>query len=125
MSSRKKKQNKEIKARVEKREHEMEMARRKACLLEDKSALRHRLFISCAIVDGLGGSYTPDFGFWNEAYWDKEYWQKSLQKAEQYESEFKKNGAVPPGFYTLPPVDPVYDETELEYNRRFKTIPGI
>ncbi len=126
MSSRQKKLHKEIQARVEMKEHEQDLAQRKACLLEDKSELRYRIFISCAIVDGLGGAYVPDFGFWNKAYWSDEYWQKSLEKAEQYENEFKKTGAVPSGFFSLPPVDPVYDESVLEYNRRFKpTVPGI
>lgn len=126
MSSRQKKLHKEIQARVERAEHERKLAQRKACLLEDKSDLRHRIFISCAIVDGLGGSYIPDFGFWNKAYWSEEYWQKSLEKAEQYENEFKKTGAVPPGFFSLPPIDPVADESELEYNCRFKPkVPGI
>ncbi len=116
MTSRKNKQlHKEIDERFWKKEREERIATRKACLQEPESDLRHRVFVSCAIVDALNGSYINDFGFWNEAYWDAKFWQACQRRADEMEAEFKKDGSLPDGFYNLPPVDAYYSVDELEY----------
>ncbi len=125
MSSRKnKKLHKEISERYWEKVRAEDLAQRKSCLLEETSDLRHRLFVSCAIVESLGGAYTPDFGFWNEAYWRPDFWQEMQERAREMEAEFKRDGSLPDGFYNLPPVEEEYDKSELEYFCKYKPAPG-
>ncbi|MCR5083913.1 MAG: hypothetical protein K6A65_00220 [Succinivibrionaceae bacterium] len=96
--------------------------KREALLSDPTSDVAHRIFVSCALVEGLGGGYAPDFGFFNEAYWSQGYWRQCQERAREMEREYLQDGTLPQAFWFIEPVDAVRDEGQLEYNCRYRKV---